>query len=88
MKRIKTTFQQKCGYYTEIITLCSCFPVIDHTESIRKNPPTTNATGADVQREVAHYLKGSADRGGGRKARMERANNGDGDVPGRVEVDF
>ena len=51
-------------------SLCMCTSVVP-PESVRYNSPTANATSADIQREVAHYLKGSADRDGGRKARHD-----------------
>lgn len=37
------------------------------------------ATEEDLQKEVALYLKGAADREGGRKERQKNVGNGDGE---------
>lgn len=38
------------------------------------------ATEEELQKEVSSYLKGAADREGGRKNRQKRVVDGDGDV--------
>ena len=42
------------------------------TGCVRQNPSTRLATRKDVEVEVAKWLTGARDRGGGRKARQRR----------------
>lgn len=46
------------------------------TGAVRRNHSTKDVTEENLQREVSLYLKGAADREGGRKERQKNVGNG------------
>lgn len=52
-----------------VYTFLICTNIVLIAEAIHKNPPTKSTTESELQTEVVRFLRGAADRSGGRKER-------------------